>query len=132
MQHVHSDELRAEIERLKFELKAKSHEISIADEVIERLKRERDEAHLEAQDNHSALVGTKVREDALALRAARAECERDAARVALEIIAGKRQCIDNLMSNVEIARCALEQTADETMREIMGEPYPPQNTPGRS
>jgi hypothetical protein len=29
-------------------------------------------------------------------------------RAALEIIAGKRQCVDNLLSNVEIARRALE------------------------
>lgn len=28
-------------------------------------------------------------------------------REALEIIAGKRQCIDNLMSNVDVARAAL-------------------------
>ena len=28
-------------------------------------------------------------------------------RAALEIIAGERQCLDNLMSNVEVARAAL-------------------------
>lgn len=44
--------------------------------------------------------------DPTTLRALAAE--RDALREALEIIAGKRQCIDNLMSNVDVARAALK------------------------
>ena len=40
-----------------------------------------------------------------ALRLARAENQR--LRDALEIISGKRQCVDNLMSNSEIANAAL-------------------------
>lgn len=42
-----------------------------------------------------------------AIRKMRAENERF--RLALEIIAGRRQCIDNLMSNVEVAQAALDQ-----------------------
>jgi Zn-finger domain-containing protein len=34
-------------------------------------------------------------------------------REALEIIAGYRQCIDNLMGNVDIARAALESPLSE-------------------
>ena len=37
----------------------------------------------------------------------RLEAERDALREALQIIAGERPCIDNLMSDKEIARAAL-------------------------
>lgn len=36
-----------------------------------------------------------------------ATAERDAARAALEIIAGLRQCADNLMGNADVARAAL-------------------------
>lgn len=37
----------------------------------------------------------------------KAEVERDRLREALRIIAGYQQCIDNLMSNVDVARAAL-------------------------
>lgn len=36
--------------------------------------------------------------------------ERKVMREALEIIAGKRQCLDNLMSNGDVARAALKET----------------------
>lgn len=36
-----------------------------------------------------------------------ATAERDRLREALEIVAGYRQCMDNLMSNVDVARAAL-------------------------
>jgi len=35
--------------------------------------------------------------------------ERKAMREALEVIAGKRQCLDNLMSNSDVARAALQE-----------------------
>ena len=35
--------------------------------------------------------------------------ENCALRAALEIIAGRRQCVDNLISNVEVAVAALDQ-----------------------
>ena len=35
------------------------------------------------------------------------------AREALEIIAGKRQCVDNLMSNVDVANAALASLSQE-------------------
>ena len=37
----------------------------------------------------------------------RTKAERDRLREALEIVAGYRQCMDNLMSNVDVARVAL-------------------------
>ena len=45
--------------------------------------------------------------DELKDRIAELEAEVKRLREALEIIAGKRQCINNLMSNVEIAEAAL-------------------------
>lgn len=46
-------------------------------------------------------------------RIAELEAEVKRLREALEIIAGKRQCINNLMSNVEIAEAALLGGGDE-------------------
>jgi hypothetical protein len=43
-------------------------------------------------------------------RAGRAEADLAAAREVIEIIAGRRQCVDNLMSNAEIACAFLERT----------------------
>lgn len=37
-----------------------------------------------------------------------------AAREVIEIIAGKRQCIDNLMSHTEIALAFLERTKEQS------------------
>ena len=44
--------------------------------------------------------------------------------VALEIIAGRRQCLDNLMSNAEVARAALTHRPrdDGTVVAVGGEP----------
>ena len=50
---------------------------------------------------------------ALRERIAELEAEVKRLREALEIIAGKRQCINNLMSNVEIAEAALLGGGDE-------------------
>ena len=41
------------------------------------------------------------------------EAERDRLRAALRIIAGYQQCIDNLMSNVDVARTALGEPAHD-------------------
>lgn len=35
--------------------------------------------------------------------------EKDKYKIALEIIAGHRSCVDNLMSNVEVAKAALKE-----------------------
>jgi hypothetical protein len=45
------------------------------------------------------------------IEALRAENER--LREVLEIISGKRQCLDNLMSNQDIARAALQSKGDK-------------------
>lgn len=41
------------------------------------------------------------------------ESEEARLRHALEIIAGRKQCVDNLMSNVDVARAALDATRDD-------------------
>ena len=43
---------------------------------------------------------------------ARLTAERDELRMALEMIAGTRQCFDNLMSDKDIARVALKGKSD--------------------
>jgi hypothetical protein len=52
------------------------------------------------------LVVSKDEADA---RVAELEAENQRLREALSIIAGERQCVDNLMSNVEIAKWALQE-----------------------
>lgn len=64
--------------------------------------------HLDKSDDHPLECEVKDAKEVLA-EIDRLTRKRDTARMALEIIAGKRQCVDNLMSNVEIALCALEQ-----------------------
>jgi len=39
--------------------------------------------------------------------------ENERLRAALEMIAGRRQCLDNLLGNVEIARQALDREQEE-------------------
>ena len=60
------------------------------------------------------VVKAQMKEAANELRAMRFELtqlrtERDWLRVALETIAGDRPCVDNLMSDKDIARAALQQ-----------------------
>lgn len=58
----------------------------------------------------------------LRTRAEAAEAREAQMREALEIIAGKRQCIDNLMGNVDVAEWALKHTQPSDYRErVRGE-----------
>ena len=80
--------LRAEVERLRAETADLWNKWSDAEE-----KRERAEAR-----EHSERAQHFMR-------------RMDKAEAALRIIAGEAQCVDNLMSNVEVARAALRDTA---------------------
>lgn len=83
-------------------------------DLVAALERERDAAtaRAEAAEARRDLFDTQAA--AAKVTAANAEAQRDAAIAerdrlleALEIIAGYRQCMDNLMSNVDVARAAL-------------------------
>ena len=99
-----ADELQAEIERLTRELHC------IADYVEPHWKGaglalESSWILKEVQHLASKLDDAEGRAEA-------AERENAELRVALEIIAGRRQCIDNLMSNVDVANAALAPSPD--------------------
>jgi hypothetical protein len=69
------------------------------------------EVKAERQLNVRSAIAAKERYDKLRsdLAAARKDAER--MREALEIIAGKRQCIDSLMSDVEVALAGLQSSS---------------------
>lgn len=75
-----------------------------ADE-IERLRAWAEAAEAE-RDGAIAEQSEEVR------RRIEAEAERDRLRLALRIIAGQEQCLDNLMSHADIARAALSDGDD--------------------
>lgn len=74
-------------------------------EAIARAK----QAEAQLAEAKAELASNKLVIDQLAHERNGAEAEREAMREALEIIAGKRQCLDNLMSNVEVARAAIRR-----------------------
>lgn len=89
-------------------------------DLVAALERERDAAtaRAEAAEARRDLFDTQAA--AAKIAAANAEAQRDAATAerdrlleALEIIAGYRQCMDNLMSNVDVARAALAGAAKD-------------------
>jgi chromosome segregation ATPase len=106
-----NDRLSAENEELRSE-----HVFARLESEIARLRAELAEAEREIASK-SEQIGKLYRvcnEKAdLSVRLERAETDLAAAREVIEIIAGKRQCVDNLMSNAEIARAFLERTATD-------------------
>lgn len=95
-----------EIERLKHDIERHIAICGTQEQDIERLQQRVAELYRAQKNDYLSL---QINGETIA----RLTRERDAAVAALEIIAGKRQCVDNLMSNVEIARCALEQEAQD-------------------
>lgn len=87
---------------------------------IERLTKERDEAReygKQARLRENAAEDARIHEQHRAsvaeARAAALEAQNGTLREALEIIAGRRQCLDNLMGNRDVAEAALLTAAKE-------------------
>jgi predicted RNase H-like nuclease (RuvC/YqgF family) len=98
--------LEKRVEELEAQLKAER--AAVWKLIDESRQQQAHIAELEAELSQS--MGDHV-ETGRALRLERAENAR--LREALEIIAGKLQCVDNLMGNVEIAAAALLGDGDE-------------------
>lgn len=102
---VQRDAIIAKAARERASLRPSVAEIE-RDEAIARVA----EAERERDYYKAELVNAGAVNERLARRIAEAGAAIAAAREVIEIIAGKRQCIDNLMSHAEIAIAFLERT----------------------
>ena len=113
------------VERLRHGIadRGAEHLMDEAADEIERLMAEHDDYVIRANANVCELnreierlresIDTLIRERDAERRAYNGAitghlAENDQLRVALEIIAGRRQCLDNLMGNVDVACAALD------------------------
>ena len=102
MARLKANDLRAEVERLE-RARLRSGDWLTLDKLDAEVAAAKD-AQIEALLENVDLRAEVSRSHAL-------RAERDERDELLRIIAGKAQCVDNLMSNVEIARAALRDTA---------------------
>jgi hypothetical protein len=84
--------------------------ITLLTDALADMRRQRDEARALAKLHAEASDALR---DAAQDEVERLTAERDRYKAGLEIIAGLRQCADNPMSNIEVARDALRQGEDQ-------------------
>lgn len=107
-------DLKAEIEKLESQAGSERDNANAWSATAIKLERERDEARAQLAASQTGGVGCCDSCDSYELERDEAEADRDttaaqllACREGLEIIAGKRQCLDNLMSNADVANSLL-------------------------